>query len=169
MPKRFSSTEGWLGFALRLARTGRCEAAQKIVRRMEGRELISSDLRTIAQINNRCESLSQAEACWLEIDRRGEMESGDFYMLGSLQARLRKLESAARSFEREIEVATATGESYFMDSSSIRLADLMVRLGQPLRAEQILASVGDEVGDYVDDVGFRTKAAILQDGGLSKA
>ena len=163
MPKRFSSTEGRLGLALSLARKGRCEEAQQLIRGVAGRNLMSFHLRTIAQVNSRCGLLDNAEACWLEIDRRGEMEPGDFYMFGTLRVRLSKLELAARCFEREIAMGTTTGERYFVDSSVIRLADLFLRLGQPLRAREVLAVVGDDAGEYVDGIGFRTKVAILRE------
>lgn len=163
MPKRFSSTEGWIGFALKLARKGRCEEAQQVLRQLVKRSLSPNDLRLAAQVNTRCELLDQAEVCWLEIERRAAMEPGDYYMLGSLQMRLSKAESAARCFERELEVSAAAGSTYFADSSAIRLADLRLRLGQPLRAREALANVADDAGDYLDGVGFRTKVAILRD------
>lgn len=166
MPKRFSSTEGWLGLALKLARKGQCEEAQQIVRKLVGRELSADDLRLAAQVNTRCELLDRAEVCWLEIERRAAVEPGDYYMLGSLQLRLSKSDSAAGSFERELKISAAAGSSYFVNSSVIRLADLMVKQGHPLRAKEILANVGEEVGDYIDGVGFRTKEAILRDANL---
>ena len=169
MSKRFSSTEGWLGFALKLARKGRCEEAQQILQKLAGRDLGPGDLRLAAQVNTRCELLDRAEACWLEIERRNEIEPGDYYMLGSLQMRQAKPESAARCFERELEISATTGTTYFADSSAIRLADLMLHLGQPMRAREVLATVAEEAGDYIDGVGFRTKAAILRDTNLHKS
>jgi tetratricopeptide (TPR) repeat protein len=163
MPKRFSSTEGWIGFALKLARRGRCEEAQQVLRKLVGRELSPDNIRLAAQVNTRCELLDRAEVCWLEIERRAAVEPGDYYMLGSLQMRLSKPESAARCFQRELEVSAAAGSAYFADSSAIRLADLMLQLGLPMRAREALANVAEEAGDYIDGVGFRTKAAILRD------
>lgn len=163
MSKRFSSTEGWTGFALKLARKGRCKEAQQVLRSLVGRDLSPADLLLAAHVNTRCELLEQAEACWLEIERRTAVEPGDYYMLGSLQMRLAKFESASRCFRRELEVSAATGSAYFADSSAIRLAELMRQLGQPTRAKEVLANVADEAGDYIDGVGFRTKAAILFD------
>lgn len=163
MPKRFSSTKGWIGFALKLARKGRCEEAQQVLQKLASRELSPEDLRFAAQIHTWCELLTRAEVCWLEIERRAAVEPGDYYMLGSLQIRLNKFESAAHCFERELAVSEAAGSMYFVESSTIRLADLMLQLGQPRRAREVLINVAEDVGDYIDGVGFRTKAAILCD------
>jgi tetratricopeptide (TPR) repeat protein len=161
LTKRFSSTQGWLGYALKLARKGRRVQAQRVVQLVAKRELTSSDLRMAAQVNTRCEMIERAEECWLEVQRRHEMEPGDYYMLGSLQTRMSKLESAAQCFEREIALASSAGTDYFLGSAVIRLADLMLRLNNPSRAKEVLHSVGDGVGDHIDGVGFRTKTALL--------
>lgn len=163
MPKRFSSTEGWIGFALRLARKGQCEQAQKVLQNLTGRSLGPSDLRLVAQVNTRCNALDRAELCWLEIERRAAMEPGDFYMLGSLQMRLSKFEAAICCSQRELEISSKTGPTYFTNSAAIKLAELELQQGRPKRARDALADVADQVGDYVDGVGFRTKATILRD------
>ena len=163
MPKRFSSTEGWLGFALDLARKQQCEDAQKVLHKLVKRELTSADLRLAAQVNARCELLERAADCWLEVERRHEMEPGDYYMFGSLQMRMSKLDAAARCFEHEIALASKTGTDYFLGSSVVRLADLMLRLNNPSRAKEVLASVDDGTGDYIDGAGFRTKAVLLRE------
>ncbi|CAN7746030.1 MULTISPECIES: hypothetical protein [unclassified Variovorax] len=163
MSKRFSSTQGWLGFALDLARKSKFEEAQHVLAKLTGRQLSSSDLRLAAQVNRRCERLDRAEACWLKIEQCGQMEPGDYYMLGSLQMQMANPESAAQCFEREISIAARTGTNYYLGSASIRLADLMVRLDRPARAKEVLATLEDGAFDYVDGVGLRTKAAILQE------
>lgn len=163
MPKRISSAQGWLQVALDLAREKKLEEALRVLDKLTGRSLQASDLRMAAQVNRRCERPDRAEACWKELERRGEMESGDYYMFGSLQAQLSKPELAAQCFEREIAVSTNTGNDYFLGSAGIRLADLLMRLGQPSRAKEILASLKDGSSDYVDGVGLRTKAALLDE------
>lgn len=101
--------------------------------------------------------------CWLEVERRHQMEPGDYYMLGSLKMRLSNLDSAARCFEQEIALALKIGKDYFLGSSVMRLADLMLRLNNPSRAKEVLAFVEDGTGDYVEGAGFRTKAALLRE------
>lgn len=163
MPKRFSSTNGWLGFALNLSRKRKFEEAQQVLGKLTGRRFEPDDLRIAAQVNRRCERLDRAEACWLEIEQHGGMEPGDYYMLGSLQAQMDKPEAAAQCFEREIAMAASSGTNYYADSASIRLADLMVKLGCPARAKEVLASLKEDGSDYVDGVGIRTRSAILQE------
>ncbi|SEL39875.1 hypothetical protein SAMN05216359_108173 [Roseateles sp. YR242] len=77
--------------------------------------------------------------------------------------RLSNLDSAARCFEQEIALALKIGKDYFLGSSVMRLADLMLRLNNPSRAKEVLAFVEDGTGDYVEGAGFRTKAALLRE------
>jgi len=163
MPKRFSSTHGWLGFALDLARKKKCEKALQVLRKVGRHELNASDLRLAAQVNNRCGALGAAESCWMEIERRAEIEPGDYYMLGSLQVQMSKWDSAVRCFEREVALASSSGNDYFLGSSVIRLADLMLKLNNLPRAREVLAAVDDGAGDYLDGVGFRTKVELLRE------
>ncbi|WP_141100982.1 hypothetical protein [Roseateles aquatilis] len=130
---------------------------------MSKHELTSTNLRLAAQVNTRCELLERAADCWLEIERRHDMEPGDYYMLGSLRMREAKLESAAQCFEHDIALASKTGTYYFLGSSAIRLADLMLRLNNPSRAKEVMALVDDETGEYIDGAGFRTKAVLLRE------
>jgi tetratricopeptide (TPR) repeat protein len=161
MPKQLSSNEQSLAVALDLARKQRCEEAQRIAHNFAVHELTPPELRMAAQVYNRCGSLDRAEICWLELERRDGMEPGDYYMLGSLQTRMSKLESAAKCFEREIAMASTMGSDYFLGSSAIRLADLMLRLNNLSRAVEILDSLNDKVGDYIEGVGFRSKTTLL--------
>ena len=163
MPKRFSSTGGCIRFALDLARKEKFNAALRALRNVEGHHLSSDDLRLVAQVNNRCGVLDAAEGCWLEIERRGEIEPGDCYMLGSLQIQLMRDASAARCYEREIEIASSSGNDYFLTSSVIRLAELMLKLKNLVRAKEVLSRVDDSAGEYLHDVGFRTKADLLRE------
>lgn len=163
MPKRFSSTSGCIRLALDLAREGKISAALRTLRHVKGRRLSADDLRLAAQVNNRCGVLDAAENCWLEIERRGEMEPGDYYMLGSLQLQLLRDASAARCYEREIEIAASSGNKYFLTSSVIRLADLMLKLKNLPRAREVLICVDDSAGEYLHGIGFRTKADLLRE------
>ena len=163
MPKRFSSTNGWLGFSLDLARKKNFSDALRVLHKMEARGLDFSGLRLAAQVNNRCGRVISAEKCWLENAERGGMGSGDYYMLGSLQMQLEKWVLAARSFEREIEIATLSGEDYFLGVSVIRLAVLKLKLNDTAGARSVLDGVAESIGDYIHDVGYQTKVDILQE------
>lgn len=163
MPKRYSSTNGWLSYALDLARKKSFSRALEVLGKVSSRKLDSNSLRLAAQVNNRCGVLVSAERYWLEIEKREEMEPGDYYMLGSLQMRLSKFESAVRCFEREIEISTRSGDDYFLGVSVTRLAYLKLKLNDYSAARKILERVTDSSGDYMDDFGFRTKVDILRE------
>jgi len=163
MAKRISSTQGWLDHALQLARKSQFEAAQKALGKVLGRELTSNELRMAAQVNNRCGQLGQAEVCWLEVERRNHMDPGDYYMLGSLMVQMSKFDLAVKFLGREIEVAAKTGNDYFVDSATIKLADLLIRMNNLSGARTALASIDNSASEYVDGVGLRTKAAMLRE------
>jgi hypothetical protein len=169
MTKRFSSTHGWLCFALDLARKKKTEMALNTLRKVAHRQMSATDLRLVAQVNSRCGVLDAAEIAWAEIEKRNAMEPGDYYMLGSLQTQLSKVDSAARSFEREIEVSTASGDQYFLGSAAIRLAALMLKLNKLPRAKEVLSGVDDSAGDYLHGVGYKTKADLLSEISLAES
>jgi hypothetical protein len=169
MSSKINTADGLLTAALKLAREKKYEQALKAIETLDAEGLESNSLRKVALVNSYCGLLAASELCWLEIDRRKEMSAGDFYMLASLQADLLKRELAEHNFEREIALAAETGNSYYLSSSVIRLAQLLVENKKHQRAREVLSLIDNEAGDFLPHVGYRTKVDILRDmGDLAK-
>jgi tetratricopeptide (TPR) repeat protein len=161
MPKRISSTEGFLKYALKLARNERYEQALEVTARIKNRAFSSDDLTKVALMHSYGGQLAESELSWLEIERRNEMKSGGYLMLASLQIELSKFELAIRSLEKEIDLSKAAGNHYFHDSAAIRLAYLQIQAKSYSEAKKTLAFVADDQGDFIPSVGYKTKADLL--------
>lgn len=161
MPKRISSTDGFLRFALKFARNHNYERALLLIRRIKNRALSSENLSKVALIHSYGGQLAASEQSWLEIERRNEMQSGGYLMLASLQIELSKTDLAISSLEKEIELSKATGNQYFVDSAAIRLAYLQIQQKNYADAKKTLTFIGDDQGDFIPSVGYKTKADLL--------
>lgn len=164
MPRRISSTVGFLNLALTYAREGSYEKARPLVKRIEKKGSLSSDyLRKLALVHSYGGRLSASEACWIEIKRRNEMKSGDFFMLGSLQVDLSKTDLAIRSLESEMFLASTTANHFFLVSTAVTLSHLLIHKQEYQRATAALALIAIDDGDFIPSVGYRTKADLLRE------
>ena len=161
MPKRISSTDGFLRCALRLARSDKYEQALLLMARIKSRALSSDNLTKVALIHSYGGQLAASELSWLEIERRHEMQSGGYFMLASLQIELSKNELAIKSLGKEIDLSKTTGNQYFVDSAAIRLAYLQIQMKNYSEAKKTLNLIGDAQGDFIPNVGYRTKADLV--------
>ncbi|SFU61285.1 hypothetical protein SAMN05216350_103136 [Polaromonas sp. YR568] len=89
------------------------------------------------------------------------MAPGDFYMLGSLQAEMKKIEPAIHSLEHEIQLSLTLSESYYLCSSAIILASLLIEAGDIPEAKKILKLVDPGEGGFIPHVGYKTKVELL--------
>jgi hypothetical protein len=163
MPIRISSTVGFLNVALTHAREGGYEKALPIVKKIEKKPLSSDCLRKLALVHSYGGQLSASEACWIEVERRNEMKSGDFFMLGSLQVGLSKADLAIRSLEKELLLASTTTNQFFLVSSVVTLSHLLIQKQEYKRATSALDLIASDDGDFVPSVGYRTKADLLSE------
>jgi predicted negative regulator of RcsB-dependent stress response len=161
MPKRISSTDGFLKSALKLARNERYEQALQVILRIKNRALSSDNLTKVALIHSYGGQLAKSELSWLEIEQRNEMQSGGYLMLASLQIELSKTELAIKSLEKEINLSKKTGNQYFVDSATIRLAYLQIQVKNYVAAKKTLSFIEDNQGDFIPTVGYKTKVDLL--------
>jgi tetratricopeptide (TPR) repeat protein len=161
MPIRISSTDGYLKFALKLARDGEYAKAVAAIAKIKSRALNSNNLEKIALIHSYGGQLQISEANWLEIERRSEMKSGGYLMLASLQMELAKFEQAMESLEKEIQLSKITKNQYYVDSAVIRLAFLQIQMKDYLSATATLTIANDEQGDFIPGIGYMTKIELL--------
>ena len=161
MPIRISSTKGLLKYSLKLSKGNRCLAALKFLTRAKRRNFSSDDLRKAALIYSYCNLAIDSEKCWLEIEARAEMAPGDFYMLGSLQAKMKKTEPAIHSLEHEIQLSLSLSESYYLSSSAIILANLLIEVGAISKAKEVLELVNPGEGGFIPNVGYKTKEELF--------
>lgn len=163
MPRRISSTGGFLKYALSLARNGDYETALLIIQRIEKRVLSGVDLQKIALAHSYGGKLAASEASWLEIERRNEMKSGGYLMLASLQMELLKPTQAIESLEKEIQLAKTNSNQYYLSSALIRLSYLQMRANDYSKAKETLALVNDNEGDFIPGMGYKTKVDLLSE------
>jgi tetratricopeptide (TPR) repeat protein len=163
MPRRISTTSGFLKYALNLARNDKYNKALSIIQKVEKRALTSDDLQKIALAHSYGGQLAASEASWLEVERRNEMKSGGYLMLASLQMELAKPVPAIESLEKEIHLAKTTSNKYYLSSAAIRLGYLQIKAKDYSKAKDTLALIGDEEGDFIPNLGYKTKAALLKE------
>jgi hypothetical protein len=163
MPRRISTTNGFLKYALNLARNDKYVKALAIIKRIEKRALISDDLQKIALAHSYGGQLAASEASWLEVERRNEMKSGSYLMLASLQMELLKSSHAIASLEKELYLAKTTPSQYYLSSAAIRLSYLLIKANDYSKAKETLALIEDDEGDFIPGVGYKTKVALLSE------
>lgn len=161
MTKRISSTDGHLKYALKLARTERYDQALQVLARIKDRSFSSSNLIKVALIHSYGGELAKSESNWLEIERRNEMQDGGYLMLASLQIELSKTDLAIKSLEKEINISKKTGNQNFIVSAAISLAYLQIKVKNHEDAKRTLYLVEDNQGDFIPNVGYKTKVDLL--------
>jgi hypothetical protein len=161
MPIRVSSIDGLLNYALSLAKKKKCETAVGVLLAAKAKGFATKNFKKAALIYFYCGRLLESEECWIEVDRQGAMAPGDFYMLGSLQADLRKSESAMKSLEREIELSKTSPDNYFLGSSAIVLASLLMDVNDWMRAKNVLELVQEGEGGFIPNIGYRKKSELI--------
>jgi hypothetical protein len=163
MPRRISTTSGFLKYALNLARNDKYDKALAIIKKIEKRVLVSDDLQKIALAHSYGGQLADSEASWLEVERRNEMKSGGYLMLASLQMELSKSTQAIASLEKEIRLAKTTSNQYYLSSATIRLSYLQIKANDCSKAKETLAHIDDNEGDFIPGLGYKTKAMLLSE------
>jgi hypothetical protein len=163
MPRRISTTSGFLKYALNLARNDKYDKALSIIQKIEKRTLTSDNLQKIALAHSYGGQLAASEASWLELERRCEMKSGGYLMLGSLQMELAKPALAIASLEKEIHLAKTTSNQYYLSSAAIKLSYLHIEAKDYAKAKETLALIGNDEGDFIPNLGYKTKAVLLSE------
>ncbi len=148
--------------ALALSKSRKHEAALVLVDKIDMGQLDAAQLQKLALTFSYANRPERSESCWLEIERRGEMKLGYFYMLGAIQADQMKVQDAIRSLEKELSLCIASKESFYLVSTAIRLAYLLSKEKNTCRAKEILALIGDADGDFIPELGYQTKHDLMK-------
>lgn len=148
--------------ALALSKSRKHEAALVLVDKIDLGQLDAAQLQKLALTFSYANRPERSESCWLEIEQRGEMKPGYFYMLGSIQADQEKSKEAIASLEKELSHCIVSKDSYYLVGTVIRLTYLHSQEKNISRAKQILAFIGDADGDFIPELGYQTKRDLMK-------
>lgn len=157
----FDSDSAALKKALRLARDEKVEEAQELLSTIEVSELGSEDARSAALAYAQCKKMEMSKRCWERVVSTGDEVAGDRFMLASAQADIGSWDEALQNLLREIDLATSSGNDYYLSAAVIVAAGILLNRHDKSSAKQLLALVPDDAGYYVRGVGFRTKLQLL--------
>lgn len=147
--------------ALKLAKNGAFEEAQKMAAKVERGSLSTDDLRTLALIHSYCGREGDAEQTWERICARADVGIGDCYMLASTQISLGHSEPAIGNLQREIATSDSRGDVSYLSVSVINLAFLLAGKGRKEEARDVLKRLAESEGTYIHGVGQVTKRDLL--------
>jgi hypothetical protein len=149
--------------ALARARKGDVARAIAALSKVKRRTLSTYNLRTCAQVYNRCQLLDSAESTWIKIIESGQAEPGDNFMLGSVQWRLNLIDKAIISFNEEVKVSSEHRDTYFINSARMKLAYLLGLRARYDEAMAVLGELADDYSELVPEVGRKSKSQMLDE------
>jgi hypothetical protein len=148
--------------ALALAKSGRDAEALALLEGIEIAAIASESLRKLALVYSYCHEDLKSEECWMHILERGEARSGDWFMLGSIQAGLAKYGQAIANLSRELQNSRDTKSDVFLVSSGILLASLLIDEDRFAEANDVLNMLGPNDSYYVRGQGNVTASRLRE-------
>lgn len=152
MKKHSFEKDSAAGKALRLARDEKVDEAQELLSMIEVSGLSSDDVRSAALAYSYCHDMEMSERCWDRVVSSGEEAAGDRFMLASTQADFGRSDEALRNLRGEIELATRSGNDYYLSASVIVAAGILLNRHDKSAARDLLALVPDDAGYYLRGV-----------------
>jgi len=148
--------------ALKLAKAGSIDKAETLVEGVNEQQLPTTSLRSLALVHSYSGRELDAVRIWTRVCQRDDVSIGDCYMLASSQTTLGQVDEAISNFRRAIAISQTSGDSSYVSVSAIHLAYLLLAKGANDEVRQVLASLDDSEGTYIQGVGQFTKRLLLE-------
>lgn len=119
-------------------------------------------LRVRSEIHARMKDRDRAIADLEGLVCLGDVEPSDRFNLGVLLWRAGRLDDAARSFKRSIDIGFEEGFHYYSNAAAMHLAGVLILLGRPEEALECCEVIPDGYSSYLP-VGVRTKEQLIEE------
>jgi len=119
-------------------------------------------LRARSEIYARMKDRDRAIADLEELVCSDDIEPSDRFDLGVLLWRAGRLDDAARSFRRSIDIGVEEGFNYYSNSAAMHLAGVLILLGRGEEALKCCELIPDGYSSYLPG-GVRTKEQLIEE------
>ena len=129
---------------------------------MDDHETRRAGLRARAEIYARMKDRDRAIADLEELVCSDDVEPADRFGLGVLLWRSGRLDDAARSFRRSIDIGFEEGFHYYSNAAAMHLAGVLILLGRREEALECCEMIPDDYASYLPG-GVRTKEQLIEE------